>query len=346
MKGIVVDIDGKKAAAMTDDGAFVMLPEGVYVLGQEVEIAAEAAETEWKEIRPVKSVSRSRKVWQRAVSIAAALAIAFVGVGTYAYATPYGVVSLDINPSIEYTINRFDRVLSVENKSVDSEISIDLSGLKNSKIDSAVSKTLEQLAESEYLSDSDNYVVMAASTKDDAHTEQVTSRMDTIVADFNERRSLQESSNGNRSSELRAVSVGVSEADARRAEQLNTTPGKLWLIEQAIGEGDEEIDDDDILEMLKLPVREIVEGPGRGRLAEDFPEWLDEDDLEDLQENRPRPGMPQDAPNGRFEPGDPESPDHRNEMKDHPFDDRLDHDDDPDDRDIDDMIEDDFEEDD
>ena len=272
MKGIVVDIDGKKAAAMTDDGDFVMLPEGVYTLGQEVEIRSAS---EWQTVAVKKPVANTRRsLRQRVAAVAAAVAISFAGAGTYAYATPYGVVSLDVNPSIEYTINRFDRVLSAETVGLDdAESGLDLSGLKNKTIDAAVSETLEQLESAEYFSEESNYVVMAASTKNDEHTAKVTERMDSVVSDFNEKRGRDiqagqpEGQPDNApKQEIKAVSVVVSEEDAERAKELDTTPGKLWLVEKVRDAESEvrDVPDEEFREMLQMPVKDIVEGPGGG----------------------------------------------------------------------------------
>ncbi len=297
MKGIVVDIDGKKAAAMTDDGDFVMLPEGTYEIGQEVEIPAQAAEDEWQAVDNRKSSaarradkgSRSRAL-RRIASIAAAFAVVFAGIGTYAYASPYGVVSLDVNPSIEYTINRFDRVLSAESVGDSAAESIDLSGLKNKKIDAAVSQTLGRLDEAEFLEGDRNYVVMAASTKSESHTAEVTSRMDSIVAEFNEQRALKAGADHAADiSEIKALSVSVSEEEAERARTLDTTPGKLWLV-KAVRSGAEELDGDDLLEWLSLPVRQIIESPDGKDFRREHPdlEWPDDfEDNDDLHYKQP-----------------------------------------------------------
>lgn len=59
------------------------------------------------------------------------------GGGALAYYTPAKYVSLDVNPSIEYQLNIFDRVLTVKGVNDDgSEIvdEIDLGNLKNKKL--------------------------------------------------------------------------------------------------------------------------------------------------------------------------------------------------------------------
>ncbi len=274
MKGIVVDIDGLKAVAMTDDGEITMLPEGQYTLGQEVYITAES---EWKTVRTAsRGAADRRRLRQRIASIAAAFAVGLAGMGTYAYASPYGVVSLDVNPSIEYTINRFDRVLSVEMVGMEDENdTLELSSLKNKKLDDAVSDTLTKLDQAEYFDEDTNYVVMAANTKNDDHTAMITARMDNLVNDFNDRRAVVENVEAPEAPsvpEIKSVSVSVSEDDVQRAKEFDTTPGKLWLVEK-VSEGEGlELQDEEFEEMLQMPVRDIVDGPGGGKLPSGRPE--------------------------------------------------------------------------
>ena len=99
MKAVIVDLRGGQAAALCDDGRVIKLADPGYSLGQIVELH-----------------ERRRRTprWVRWASTAAAAALLLVGAGGgAAWAMPYGVVSLDVNPSLEYTINRFDYVLRV-----------------------------------------------------------------------------------------------------------------------------------------------------------------------------------------------------------------------------------------
>lgn len=66
-------------------------------------------------------LSRKRKAavssgsWQKRLAAAACMLVMLVvGFGIGVYSTPVSVVSVDINPSVELGVNRFDRVISVE----------------------------------------------------------------------------------------------------------------------------------------------------------------------------------------------------------------------------------------
>ena len=52
---------------------------------------------------------------KKAVSMVAAVFLAaFLGTGIYLWATPVQYINIDINPSVELMINRFDRIIKVK----------------------------------------------------------------------------------------------------------------------------------------------------------------------------------------------------------------------------------------
>ena len=100
IKVVVLDVTGNEATVMTDDGDIIGIRNRGYDIGQEINIKKTAGTLAGNLYRLIPAVA------------AAAVAIVLVA-GIKVYTTPYGTVSLDVNPSIEYTINRFDRVLNV-----------------------------------------------------------------------------------------------------------------------------------------------------------------------------------------------------------------------------------------
>ena len=97
MKAVIVAVEGRYAAALTQDGRMTRVRNRGYALGQTVEPEALTAA----------SPLRKASAW----AAAAAAALVLLGGGGYLYASPYAYVSLDVNPSVEYVLNRFDRVL-------------------------------------------------------------------------------------------------------------------------------------------------------------------------------------------------------------------------------------------
>ena len=99
MNAIILDIKGKYAAAMDESGSIVRIRNANYSVGQRIQLHELSQ-------RRAPSLKKSG-----VVAVAAALVLS-IGTGT-AYAMPYWTVSLEADSAIEYTINRFDRVLKV-----------------------------------------------------------------------------------------------------------------------------------------------------------------------------------------------------------------------------------------
>ena len=95
MKVVIVDLKGRYAAALAENGEVKRIVNNHYEIGQEIELY------------DIKEVRQPRFI-RRVVAVAAAVIVLAVGSMATAYAIPYGTVSLESDPSIEYTINCFD----------------------------------------------------------------------------------------------------------------------------------------------------------------------------------------------------------------------------------------------
>ena len=160
MNAVIVDIKGKYAAALDENGNILKIPNANYSLGQKVQL---------HELHPRRHAPSLKRIGT--VAAAAALVLS-IGTGT-AYALPYGTVSLDADAAIEYTINRFDRVLSVralneEGEAILSEI--DPQSLRFRPVEQAITVTLD----TPYLSsDKSSPIRITASTRDERHSERL-----------------------------------------------------------------------------------------------------------------------------------------------------------------------------
>ena len=80
MKAVVVEIKGKHAAILTEDGLVSKISNKDYAIGQEIIIK-----------------NKSNKLIR--ITAAAAAAIMIFVTPAWAYLTPYSYVSIDVNPS-------------------------------------------------------------------------------------------------------------------------------------------------------------------------------------------------------------------------------------------------------
>lgn len=233
MNAYILEINGRHAAALTEDGRFVRVKNNNYFVGQCVQLNERKAEV------------KQRVRYSALASMAAGFALLLFG-GFAGYAAPVGVVSLDVNPSIEYTINCFDRVLAIDGVNENgSRIVSAMStvSLLNQPVDEAVEATILQLRESGYLAEqSENDVVLSASALTRTHADALANRLELLVSQQND---------------LQVTSVSVSKNEVQQAHALGTSAGKLYIIEQlekAIG-SDATFDPKD---WLDTPVREII----------------------------------------------------------------------------------------
>ncbi len=233
MKAVIVEVKGRSAAVLYDDGQIAEVRNQNYTIGQVIEI---------KEF-----IKRKR----RFIPIAAAAAVLMLmfSTGAYAYYTPYSYVSLDVNPSIEYSLNRFDRVLKVtgvndDGKEIVKELSLERLG--NKKIDEAIALTIKQIEEEGFFEGNlEGGIVISTSAKDLKRSER-------LAADLQENA---EKAVAKENVEVEAYAVGLERV--LKAHELGVTPGKLNLVEK-LRDSAEDSDMVDMEEWLDKPVKEIM----------------------------------------------------------------------------------------
>jgi hypothetical protein len=238
---MIVEIRGAYAAALRDDGVFVRVHNAGYDIGQTIMLDVFVEE---ESISPTR-VKRRRSRVTAFAGVAAGFLLLLLG-GFKGYTTPVGVVSLDVNPSIEYSINCFDRVLDISAVNEDAEkilAGLDEDALRYRPVDEAVDATIAVLRENGYLTDvTENDVVISAASYSERHTDEITQRLGQRVR---------------QQADLTVYSIPVSENDVQSAHNLGTSAGKLQIIER-LGDSwgkDETFDPGD---WVARPVREII----------------------------------------------------------------------------------------
>ena len=232
MNAYILEINGRHAAALTEDGRFVRIKNKNYCVGQSI----------WLDGRNARANQQTRRT---ALASMAAGFLLLLG-GFTSYAAPVGVVSLDVNPSIEYAINCFDRVLSIDGVNEDGSRIIramNPENLLNHPVDEAVEATIAQLRESGYLIEqTENDVVLSASALTRTHADALANRLELLVV---------------QQDNLQVTAVSVSRNEVQQAHALGTSAGKLYLIEQ-LGKASGTDGAFDPKDWLETPVREII----------------------------------------------------------------------------------------
>ena len=165
MNAVIVDIKGKHAAALDEDGSIIKIANADYVIGQRIELY------------PIRR-KHTPSLKKIGTTVAAAALILAIGTGT-AYAAPYGTVTLDADSAIEYTINRFDRVLSIKALNEEGESvleALDRDSLRFCPVDQAIATTLEKMEPAASV-DTDFEeqlpIQITAVTRNEQHTERL-----------------------------------------------------------------------------------------------------------------------------------------------------------------------------
>lgn len=242
MKAIVAEIDKKQMLVITDKGDFVKIKRQMSAtIGDEIEFNAHRNYLTYKRLAPI---------------AACFLACIFLSTGVYAYYTPYSYVSVDINPSIALSLNRFERVISVDPLSEDAAGFIkDTNDLKNQNIDKALSEIIKSASEKGYIDENtENQVMVVVSAKNSDQEKKLASTVNKAA--------VKELSKLNKSSEVTVEKTSVE--NYKTAVSKKVSPGKEILADR-LRETDPEIKDEDV---QKMTVKEVVGLIKEGRKAE------------------------------------------------------------------------------
>jgi len=234
MKAVVVEIKNNLAAVLSDDGCIVKLRNENYAIGQVMELKESTA------------LKKPTKFFALAASAAAAVVV--LSVSTWAYYTPYSYVSLDVNPSIGYSVNRFDKVIDAKAVNGDGTEILENLNLKNKSIANAVKATIKEIAANGYFDgETPGGIVITTSSESPQKGEQ--------LADTLEQGVQEETKNIGEDIQLEVQNVALERV--HQAEELGVTPGKLNLVEKleqtAVG-----MSSVNVKQWLNMPVKDIM----------------------------------------------------------------------------------------
>lgn len=213
MKGIVMESHGKKAAVLLKDGTFRIV-RGKYSVGD----AIEYHETNAHSI-------------QRWVAAAAVVLLLGTGGGIWydANLVAYGEISLDVNPSIIYTVNKRSQVLDVRAGNENASVTVDAlthEGIRFMPVSDAIEMTIGILGTEGYMdTEKEDYVLVNISADGDMMQSRLTDAVEEGIGHAREK---------DPSMEFR---IDHSDrATGRRAAEYNMSPGRFAAWEQA-GDG-------------------------------------------------------------------------------------------------------------
>lgn len=211
MKAVIVDKKGRYAVALSDDGSIIKIRNRNYEIGQVFEMKK----------RLNFDIGKFTKI-----TAAAALFLLVIGIGAFTYFHQSTYVSLDVNPSVEFSLNMYDRVLSVKGVNDDGEQileNIDIDNLSNKTIDEAIKLTVQNIADQGFFdSDVTGEMVIAVSGKDLNKSAELADKL----------KQISEKAAKEKNVTIEVEAEGVGRERVEQAKALGITPGKLRLIEK------------------------------------------------------------------------------------------------------------------
>ncbi len=242
MKAVVLEIRDGVAAALREDGVVIRTKQKCSV-GDTIEVRAE---------------SRSvRRGVIRAVSAAAASLVLLGGIGgayTYQNVMASSYVSLDINPSIEWVLNRRNLTIGVKALSEDGETLVDeieKSGVRNLTLEEALDLTCEVLENEGFVAEDEEAYLLVNVT---GPNEEKIGELKTAAESFMEKREPN----------LSLAITETSPQERRDAIDLGISPGvyqEIRTIEQA-DNPDIKIDKKTVEKYKDQTVRDYMEKTG------------------------------------------------------------------------------------
>lgn len=233
MKAILVDIKGRHAVALTENGEFIKIrSKKGYNVGCEINA-------------PSNTYFITHAIIKAAAVAASFLLVFGAGYGAYSYTLPYSYINIDINPSIEITSNVYDRIINVRALNQDGMNILSDKNFKNSKVSEGIQSMLINAVEKGYLgANSDNAVMFTVSGKNKNKVEQIEKEVKDTAA--------KQLDAANVDTEIIVEKVALEKHD--EAKDLGISPGKLLLIRKL-----QEVNPDaDVNDYKDVPVKDIM----------------------------------------------------------------------------------------
>ncbi len=258
MKAAVMKIEGSKAVVINEEGRISYIKNKGYTAGEKLEISSRAESLADK-------VTDFAKKNMPVIAAAASFLVLLTGGLGFANHHPCSTVTLDINPSLRYSLNIFDKVVDMDSFNDDGSEIVEEIGrsTKGKSLDKAVRLTLDELDRTGYVGENTSVVVTLGSrteSEDKLETEVVGS-----VDDWNT-----EKTEAGEAKSIEVETVKVTPEMADMAREKNVSPGKIYIVGKLKDEvlEDAEFDEDEWLDKSVSEIKEATKTVSSGTIAD------------------------------------------------------------------------------
>ncbi len=181
--------------------------------------------------------------FKKLIAIAMALIILFSGIMLCLTYTGYGSVYIDVNPSIELTLNRWNKIVDVQYLNADAELTFAECEIKGKRLEAGMDEVMDALKEKGYLEEAE--LSIGVYCKNQKRADKLLKRFSNSANKYKQKHNCKININGQK----------LKEKKNERCEELGVSPVKYELILQII-----EKDSSYTAEMLKdKTVKELKE---------------------------------------------------------------------------------------
>lgn len=217
--GIVLQINGRKATVLVNGGEFMQI----------------YAKKHWKK-GDVVSLPHTQKIWKQCSFAAAGILLFFcIGVGAERiYFQEKLLISMDINPSIEISVNQFNRIVDVQARNEDGIKVLSSVSVKNKKYTDGIGAILASKAMEDYLTQNGDVLFAVQSGKTSVQNTAIVEALTEVT----ETEILEKHHN------TQVEYLIVSDEVIENAHKHDITPGKYVYL-QKLMEADPQVDIDE-----------------------------------------------------------------------------------------------------
>jgi hypothetical protein len=232
VKTIILKNKGRRSLAITEDGRYIKVKtRKEFFPGYEFELSGE---------------ERSRpKIFAPVFAAAMTLLFAF---GLYTYLSPAAYVTLDINPSAELTVNRYDFVIRSKAFNKEGEELLDGAGILNRRLKTALNTLVDNAEGEEYIVEgSGDQILLSVFSTNESLAEKFADEIEAIAAEIEENN--------------KGIGVIIASSNVERrneAEGLGISPGKLLLIQKLQEEQDTLFDPSNYANMSVKDIQALI----------------------------------------------------------------------------------------
>lgn len=262
MKAVVLETMNNKAAVLSEDGMIKEIKDKGYAIGQTIEMEGS-------------TMKKFNKKWFNTVAALAATFVIVLSGGAWAYNTPVAHVSMDVNPSIMYTVNTFDQVIAAEMINTDADVIVKTIDWKGKKLSLVIEETIAALKANNYLVDK-NWYASGLLIGVDATDKDREIRLVSAIKSELQQIILKDTAVDVCFDDCNDIVTGIGSDKIKEASDISklmdykVTPGKLNLVQKLnasyIAIGQPELTETQIEDWLHKPVEEIMRQVNQNRI--------------------------------------------------------------------------------